>query len=365
MRFSCNRSILADVATLVGQAVSTKSTKKIFECVRLHAEGESLELAGTDLEVAVRYKLDEIQVDEAGTAVVPAALFSGVLQEIGDETVCIQVKRQKMTIETDGGKFQLEGEDPSQYPEIPEFPESSTGRMEASDVRTLVRRTTFAAGKEAARFVLNGVRLLVEEGSLRAVATDGRRLATIARPLEGVGESGTRSAIVGVKGMHYFEKIAGSASGSVELALTGRFVSLRTDRAEVTVRVLDGTFPDHGEIIPKECRMKASVPTGVFASRVRQARKFASMESQSIVLSFAPGELTISASGSEGQAEVKLGIDYEGSEEKVGFNPAYVLDALKTVESETVKLEMNDRNSAARLTDGSGFVYVLMPVIID
>ncbi len=114
MRFSCNRSILADVATLVGQAVSTKSTKKIFECVRLHAEGESLELAGTDLEVAVRCKLGEIRVDEAGTAVVPAALFAGVLREIGDETVRVEVKRQKMTIETDGGKFQLEGEDPAQ-----------------------------------------------------------------------------------------------------------------------------------------------------------------------------------------------------------------------------------------------------------
>ena len=364
MRFSCNRLILADVAALVSQAVSTKSTKKIFECVRLHAEEGSLELAGTDLEVAVRCKLGEIQVDEAGTAVVPAALFAGVLREIGDETVRVEVKRQKMTIETDGGKFQLEGEDPAQYPEIPEFPESATGRMAVADIRTLVRRTTFAAGKEAARFVLNGVRLLVEEGTLRAVATDGRRLATIARPLEGAGEPGG-AAIIGVKGMQYFEKIAASSEESVELALAGRFVSLRTEKAEVTVRVLDGTFPDHGEIIPKECRVEASVPTGVFASRLRQAAQFASAESQSVVLSFAAGELSISASGSEGQAEVKLGIEYEGSEEKVGFNPAYVLDALKTVESETVKIGLNNRNSAARLTDGSGFVYILMPVIID
>ena len=112
-------------------------------------------------------------------------------------------------------------------------------------------------------------------------------------------------------------------------------------------------------------RLEASVPTGVFASRVRQAGQFASVESQSVVLSFAPGELSISAAGSGGQAEVKLGIEYEGSEETVGFNPAYLLDALKTVEGETVKVGLNNRNSAARLTDGSGFVYVLMPVIID
>ena len=96
MRFSCKRARLAEVAGLVGQAVSGKSTKKIFECIRLEARGDALEFAGTDLEVAVRYTLsEEVEVAEEGVAVVPAQLFAGILREIGDDQVTISVARAK------------------------------------------------------------------------------------------------------------------------------------------------------------------------------------------------------------------------------------------------------------------------------
>ena len=184
MQFTCNRSVLAEVASLVGQAVASKSTKKVFECVRLIAGAGYVELSGTDLEVAMRSRVDA-EVQTEGQAVVPASLFSGVLREIGDDTISVAVDRQKMIIETDGGRFELEGEDPAQYPEIPEFPPEITGTMAPEDLKTLSRKTCFASRKEAARFVLNGVRLIVADETLRAVATDGRRLATVARPLEG------------------------------------------------------------------------------------------------------------------------------------------------------------------------------------
>ena len=369
MRFSCKRSRLAEIAGLVGQAVAGKSTKKIFECVRVEAKSdEGLELTGTDLEVAVRYQLrEDVEVAEAGVAVVPAQLFTGILREIGDEQVTVAMARQKLTLETDGGFFELECEDPSQYPEIPEFPATAVGKVAAEDLRALVRKTSFAAGKEAARFVLNGVRIMAEADTVRFVATDGRRLAMLARPMErdASGEGKPFSAIVGVKGLQHFERIAAGVDGSVELALADRFVALRTADAEVTARVIDGNFPDHSQIIPAECPGEVKIPVSVLGARLRQVGQFASVESQAVVLSMRPGELGLSAAGGDGRADVRVGVEYDGKEERIGFNPAFLLDALKVVEGEQLTFSFSNRNAAAKVTDESGFLYVIMPVLID
>jgi DNA polymerase-3 subunit beta len=369
MRITGKRSRLADVAALVGQAVAGKSTKKIFECLRIvaHEDGQ-LEMSGTDLEVAVRYRITEdVEVKEAGEAVVPAHLFANVLREIGDEQVSLAVARQKLSIETDGGHFELECEDPAQYPAIPEFAASASCQVEASDLRALVRKTSFAAGKEAARFVLNGVRVMAGEDSVRFVACDGRRLATLVRPIKRTngGEGREIAAIVGVKGLQHFDRIASEVDGSVSLALSDRFVALSTEGAEVVVRVMEGTFPNYEEIIPKEITGEAQLPVGVLTSRLRQARQFASVESQAVVLSLKAGELAVSAAGGDGRAEVRMGIDYDGDELRIGFNPAYVLDALKVVDGESVRFGFTNPRSAAQLVDDAGLLYVVMPLLVD
>jgi DNA polymerase-3 subunit beta len=368
MRITANRAKLADIASLVGQAVGAKSTKKVFECLRLVAKAGGVEIAGTDLEVAVRCRLrDDVEVKEEGEAVVPAALLANVLREVGDERVSLSASKQKLALETDGGFFELECVDPAEYPEIPEFPSAAAWSVAAEDLQALVRKTIFAAGKEAARFVLNGVRIVAEQDSLRFVATDGRRLATLCRPLERKNgrEGKAVTAIIGVKGLQHIERLAAAAGGSVELALADRFVAARTADAEVVSRVMEGTFPDHEQIIPKDCPREAKLPAGVFASKLRQARQFASQETQSVALRFRPGELAVVAAGGDGRAEVKLGVDYDGAEEKLGFNPGFLLDGLKAAEGEQVSFAFKNANSAAKLTDDSGFVYVVMPVLLE
>jgi DNA polymerase-3 subunit beta len=366
MRFSCTRAPLSEIVSLCGQAVASKSTKRIFECIRITATKEGLELTGTDLEVAIRHRLTKgVEVSEPGQAVVPGALFASILREVGDDRVGVISAKQKLTLETDGGVFELDCEDVAQFPEIPAFPERATGKVKAEDLRALVRKTVFAAGKEAARFVLNGVRVMVEADGLRFVATDGRRLAMLTRPVQREGESGDRAVVVGVKGLQQFERVAGGAGEMLEIALAERYAALRTEDAEVTVRVMDGSFPDYGQIVPKEAKATAVVPVDALASRLRQVGYFASVESRAVVLTFKEGELGVSAAGGDGRATVRVAVEYEGSEERVGFNPAFLLDALKVVDGETVEIALSGANAAAKLSDGSGFLYVVMPVLVD
>jgi DNA polymerase-3 subunit beta len=348
MRFSCDQSRLAESAVLVSQAAASKSTKKIFECLRLKVDEEGLELAATE--------------------VIPAGLFAATLRSIGDETVSLRSLNRKLLLETDGGLFEFEGEDPVEFPEIPDFPGEATAKVPAEELRALVRKTSFATAREATRFTLNGVRILAKAHELTFVATDGRRLAAVSRSLgEGGGppDDEGRSAIVGVKGVQQFEKAAAEVDGALDLALGDRFVALGTLQTQVTVRVLDGVFPDHREVIPEQCERTAGVPVDRFAARLKQAAQFASAETQSVILHFKPGEILISAAGGEGRAEVRLGVEYDGPEERLGFNPSYLIDGLKVMDAETIEFGFNGSSAAARLKDGTGFVYVVMPVIID
>lgn len=368
MRITVHRARLSEVASLVGQAVAAKSTKKVFECLRIVAKAGQLEIAGTDLEVAIRYRLtDDVDVKEEGEAVVPAVLFGSVLREVGDERISVAVAKQKMVLETDGGSFTIECVDAAEYPEIPGFPEAAAWKVAAADLQALVRKTAFSAGKEAARFVLNGVRVMAEKDSLRFVATDGRRLATLARPLKRSNGAEGRpvGAIVGVKGLQHFERLAAAAGGDVEFAVADRFVAVRTKDAEVVARVMEGVFPDHDQIIPKECPQQARLPVGLFASKLRQARQFASQETQSVALRFRAGELEITASGGDGRAEVSMGVEYDGADERIGFNPGFLLDALKVVEGDQVTFAFKNASGAAKLIDDGGFVYVVMPVLLE
>jgi DNA polymerase-3 subunit beta len=368
MRINVSRARFLDVTSLVGQAVASKSTKKVFECLRFSARGGKLEVAGTDLEVAVRYVMtDDLEVKQEGEAVVPAALLANVLREVADERISVAVAKQKLTLETDGGHFELECVDPSEYPEIPGFPGSAAWKVDAKDLQSLVRKTTFAAGKEAARFVLNGVRILAEGDAIRFIATDGRRMATLARPLarRNGSEGRPMSAIVGVKGLHHFERLAADVGGEVEFAIADRFVAVKTKDAEVVARVMEGVFPDHDQIIPKDCPHEAKLGVGLFASKLRQAREFASVETQSVALRFGPGELAIAASGGDGRADVRMGIEYDGPEERIGFNPGFILDALKVVDGEQIGFAFKNASGAAKILDDAGFVYVVMPVLLE
>jgi DNA polymerase-3 subunit beta len=117
--------------------------------------------------------------------------------------------------------------------------------------------------------------------------------------------------------------------------------------------------------VPKDAKGTARVPVEGLASRLRQVGHFASVESRAVVLTFRQGELGVSAAGGDGRAEARLAVEYEGSEERVGFNPAFLLDALKVVDAETVEIALSGANAATRVTDAGGFLYVVMPVLVD
>jgi DNA polymerase-3 subunit beta len=230
----------------------------------------------------------------------------------------------------------------------------------------MIRRTSFATAKEPGRYALHGVLFRLSGGVLELVATDGRRLA---RATHAIGPA-TRSdvkVIVGGKGLSLLDRLASDDTAKVEVALEERQILFRAGGVVLSSRLIDGTFPSYEEVIPKPSKRGFGVPAGDFAMALRRAALLTAREAQSVQMDVAPQRLTISSRASDvGEAKVDLKIPYEETPERLGFNPGFLIDALKVMEpTHAVRFEFTSPKSPGKLTDGDDYVYVVMPVAVE
>jgi DNA polymerase-3 subunit beta len=177
MRFRCARQKLLEAFQVVGAVVSGRSIKQIYESVKIVTRDNALELLATDLEVAIRYSLPDVEIPEPGALTIPAARMTGILREIREDEIDIAWSEGATHVTAGGSQFKVLGEDPEEFPQIPEMGEDRSLTISRDTFQTLYERTAFAAAKERTRYALNGILLLVSGTSVTCVTTDGRRLA--------------------------------------------------------------------------------------------------------------------------------------------------------------------------------------------
>ena len=371
MRLTVSTSLLLDAATYAASVAAPKSPKRILECIAIRAtKADGVVLEATDLDVAVRLKLAEGRVEKEGTVVVPAARLVSVLREISEKDVTLVGADGRLEIDTPDCHFRVNGDDPGELPVLPVFPAKAAFSVQLGIFRRMVRRTVFATAKEAGRFALHGVLLRGTKGLLEMVGTDGRRLARATHAVDlsgGKGATGEVKVIVGAKALGLIDRVASDDSAMVEVALEERQILFRVGGAVLASRLIDGAFPSYEEVIPKPSKKMFSIRAGDFATALRRASLLTTKESQSVQMEIAPKKMTCSSRAADiGEAKIEVEIPYEDSTEKLGFNPSFLLDALKVMDQAgDVKFEFTNGKSPGKLSDGDGYVYVVMPVSVE
>ena len=174
--------------------------------------------------------------------------------------------------------------------------------------------------------------------------------------------------IVGPRSLTLLDRILSTGVHvAVELALSDRLLLARSGGVEVSSRLIEGTFPDTGSVIPSEEGNVATLPVGVFAAGLRRASLLATRESQSVEVLLGPEELQIRSRAREvGQAHIELPVKYEGSALRIGLNPLYLQDVLKVMDpASEVSMHLRDERAPVRMSDREGFVYVLSPISLE
>ncbi len=365
MRVICNREKLREALAVVNTVVPSKSTKPVLENICLVATDDSLEVLGTDLESSVRYRIEGVQVEEPGPAVIPARVTLDFVRDLSGDEVKLHTQDNKCVIESGADTCDLVTMDPEEFPVVSRFGSEKSFTIQGGNFTRLVGRVSFAAAREAGRYAMHGVLCEIENGSLKLVATDGRRLALAAQPIE-EGSGPGKPAIVPTKGLQLFTRVIQDPLEQVTLHITENQIGLKTKSAEIFSRLIDGEFPRYAAVIPRDSTNAMEADAETLIRKLRLVANVTGVEARAVKLKLTPGHLDLfGQSVGRGEARAAMEVDFKGTQAEIAFNPDYVLEGLKNCETGLVRLSFNERSSPGKFTLGENYVYIVMPITVE
>ncbi len=365
MKVICDREKLGEALAVVNNVIPGKSTKPALENVCLVATDDALELVGTDLESAVRYRIDDVKVGEPGPAVVPARVTLDFVRDLSSDEVSLQTRENHCKIAGGEDACELVTMDPDEFPVISRFGDSETFSIQGGEFARLVNRTVFAAAREAGRYAMHAVLAEVEDGNLKLVATDGRRLALSSARIESRSAK-PKPALIPAKALNLFCRVIADPLETVSLSFAENQVGLRTKNAEIFSRLVDGEFPRYAAVIPKEAQHLVEADAVTLAKKLHLVANVTGVEARAVRLKLSKGELELfGQSAGRGEARARMEVEFKGSSAEIAFNPDFVLDGLKNCEGGQVRLQFNEKTSPGKFTLGENYMYVVMPITVD
>ena len=363
MKFEANRHRLLEAFSLVGTVVPQRSVKPILKNVRLTVGPDQATLVATDLEVTARCHLDLEKVEVEGDILLPAARVQNLLREATADSLTIEVEDSTAEIRCGNALFKVQTERTDEFPKVRAFDEDHSFTIGREIFRTLARKTSFATARERTRFAFNGVRFNVEDGVARMVATDGKRLAVKWAPVSCEGDHPGR--IIPTKGLQAFDRILRDEDETIEICLQEKQAMIRSSRAEISTRLVEGAFPDHRSVLPAATPFSAEFGKEELLQSLRQASVLTNEESRSVRFSFEEDQLILTSRAIDvGESRILIETQYEGDPIQVSFNPDYLIDGLKVIDADTVTLKLSGTDTPALLEGEENFTYLVMPVTL-
>ena len=359
MHIRADRDDLADAFTRSNRAVGLKTSLPILQGVLCQAIGNKLRVTGSDTEITVRTSV-EVEVMDEGRFVVPGRLVTDAIRRMPDGVVSIRSSEGNVEIEGNGPRFMLRQLAIEDYPDLEE--PDSTGSVQV-DGDALVRGITqviVAASSDSARPILTGVLMEDGESGLRLVATDSYRLAV--KDLADVSVSG--SALVPARGLRELGRTV--AAAVINVAIREREVVFTSERGSLSVRLIEGTFPNYRQLLPGEYPNEVLVEKDRLLEAVGRAALVAE-DHIPIRLKLTDGGVHMAVSRRDvgDEAELVEG-QYQGEDESVdiAFNSRYLSDGVAVLDGDRVRVEVRDgfKPSVIRAEDEDDFFYLLMPV---
>ncbi len=366
MKLSIAKEQILHGLQAVQNVVGTRSTLPILSNVLLSASGNTLELTASDLDVTISCSV-EARVEIPGTTTIPVKKLFGICRELSHPEVELATDERNVCTLTSGNSFyRINGLAAADYPPVPQFAENKVVVLPQEKLRGMLRRTAFAISNDESRYVLNGIFFSLKEHKVILVATDGRRLALVEEEVEVATES-EGEFIVPTKAINELSRLLQPA-GEVAIRYTENQVAfaLKADKGPsvlIISKLVEGNYPNYRQVIPTEFKERVSIGREELLVALRRAEIMTSDKSNSVRLSFTKNSLGITANTPEvGEARESMAVNYKGVDVAIAFNPNYLMDPLKALESDEVFMELNDELSPGVVKANIPFLYVIMPM---
>jgi DNA polymerase III subunit beta len=376
MKLIIERAALLKALGHVQSVVERRNTIPILSNVLLSAGEGSVAFSATDLDMEITDRCPA-QVESAGQITAPAHTLYEIVRKLpegADVSLSYTGEDPRLTVAAGRSRFDLPVLPAGDFPVMSSEGLSPRIAIETADLIRLIDKTRFAISTEETRYYLNGLYLhaIVEDGKtlLRAVATDGRRLALAEMPAP-EGFSGAPGVIVPRKTIQEARRLLEDAGESIFLQVSAQKVRFHFGHAAMTSKVIDGSFPPYERVIPRENKRTMILDNAIFAAAVDRVATISTEQSRAVNLSVESGKVTLTVRNMDaGQAEEELEADYEGEPFKIGFNARYILDVTGQIGGETAEFRFAEHTGGAAVMDPTlvldptdpAVQYVLMPL---
>jgi DNA polymerase-3 subunit beta len=351
LKIQVQQSELVRALVAVASVVSNKTTLPILSTILFDAEGDSLTLAATDLDVSVVTRMDGVKVGKAGRIAVPASKFVAFSRTLGPESVDVNSTAEKVTVKSGKARFEESLMAADEFPNLPKIVDDQSFEIASEILCEMIKSTIYAISRDETRPALQGVLWELRPGAFTMVATDGHRLSRVRRAVD-LPVKGERQFIASSAGLQQVLRLA-EGTETVKVFMGEHQLSFEIGGTTVHTRLVEGIFPAYQQVIPKSNSHRAICDRQTLADRIRRVKISADRVTNQVRFELEEDSLGLSASGTEGsRAEDELKVEYGGEPLVIGFNHNYVEDVLKHMATENVVIALERSDAAAIFLPG-------------
>lgn len=374
MRVVCNTELFSRKLALASRGVSTRSAVQVLVGILLEADGETVKLSSTDMEISIQTTA-QAQVEEGGRVVIPARIFNDVVRSLPAGELSIEFNQAAGRVKLTSGEneYTMRVYAAEDFPQLPQFDEESSFTMPGETLVETVEKVSRSYSRDETRPVLTGILVSFEETRVRMVTTDSYRLSIKESELASAFD-GTREAIVPARALQEVGRIfSGSEEEKIEVVLSENQALFRIGDVLLGTRLIDGNFPEYKRLLPESFEREISVNRDELMETLHRVNLFAQRQTPPVPVSleFSDGAVeVIVRNGEVGEAHEKLAATSEG-DFSISFNPGYLLDGVSAVDTENVRFKLNESLKPGLIVPGSGedeegeesdFLYLIMPM---
>jgi DNA polymerase-3 subunit beta len=370
MKVTVERAALLKSLGHVHRVVERRNTIPILANVLVRAEGSKLSFKATDLDLEITETI-AAEVAPGGSTTVPAHMFYEIVRKLPEGTQVVlegSGDRAVLSLRAGRSRFTLQTLPENDFPDLAAGEMTHTFTVGAADLKRLIDKTQFAISTEETRYYLNGIYLHAagtgKTQTLRAVATDGHRLAQVELALP-AGAAGMPGIIVPRKTVGEVQRLIEDNEAEVTIELSQGKIRFTIGDVVLTSKLIDGTFPDYARVIPSGNDKELIVDKKEFEQAVDRVSTVSSERGRAVKLSLSSGRLVLSVTNPDsGSATEEIEVEYAAEALDIGFNSRYLLDIASQIESEAAVLRLADPGSPTLIEDkdSKGTLYVLMPM---
>lgn len=363
MKFKCNTKDLSNACTNVQKAVSVKSTIPAIEGILLECENGILNLTGYDLEMGMTTSINAL-TEKNGKIVLNAKILGEIVRKLPGETVEFECdERQMCYINSGYSEFSIVGISADEFPELPVVEDGTVFELDAEVLKSMIRQTVFAVAVLDNKPVYMGIKFEISENEIKAIGLDGNRMAIRKEIINYNGPEET--FIVPAKTLNEVLKINTDPDEKISIIVSKKHITFKVDTYYVISRLLVGEFLNYNAVIPKGNLTQVVIDTSEFLRSIERTSIVINDRLKSPVRCiFADDMIKISCINANVRVFDKIPADIVGARVEIGFNGKFFLDALKAVDCDKIKIEMNGTLNPIKVTpvEGDNFLFIILPV---